>query len=254
MHVHIFILFGLFFLIPFSDAYASNEIFITISEGMEEVTFDGKWTNSNEWKPSSRDTLYYDGMTVQLRTAHQNNFVYVMIDPINDNTYDKKLDKATVCFNSDTNSTKFNDKVFCFTASPELKSNTMLQGNSNSNTLEETNSPSDYIGISTISDERDRYSKIPHTTYEFKIPTDLIGRFSTYDFFVSVYDASSNINYNWPQNIILEDPNEIPTPEQWGKIISPDKSLPEFHSMFIVISFSIFVTIFFTRIKKLSYN
>ena len=54
---------------------------ITISPSMDKVNFDGKWTFFWEWKQTSLNTISYnDGTQIQLRTAHQGNFIYVLID------------------------------------------------------------------------------------------------------------------------------------------------------------------------------
>src|SRR5438445_12477598 len=59
-------------------AYADNTIMITKSFYMDKVIFDGKWSFLTEWKKSSLDTLSYDdGTEIELRTAHQNNFIYI---------------------------------------------------------------------------------------------------------------------------------------------------------------------------------
>ncbi len=101
-----------------------------------------------------------------------------------------------------------------------------------------------------MSDKEDRYSKIPHTSYEFKIPTELVGRSSNYGFYAGVYDADSGLIYSWPESIRL-DTFEIPSPSKWGDLVSPDKSLPEFGLPLMVI-FSAFVTIII--ISKLKMN
>ena len=88
--------------------------------------------------------------------------------------------------------------------------------------------PEGFVGIGGISDENDRYSKIPHTTYEYKIPIDFFGRSNVYGFYVYVLDHDSEKVYTFPANI-LEDNQKIPPTEKWGQIISPDKTLPEFH-------------------------
>lgn len=254
MLFQILLIFSLLLMIPNINAFASDAIMITISEEMEDVIFDGKWTHLAEWKQSSRDTLQYDQMTIQLRTAHQNNFVYILLDVLNDVTQNKNFDQAIICFDTNNDkSTEFDDNDFCFLSLLDNDSKTILQGNSLTNSLDEINIHPNYIGVATMSDENDRYSKIPHATYEFKIPTELIGRHSTYGFYLSVHDDSSGKNYNWPQSITLENSQEIPNPSMWGELISPDKSLPEFHFMFVVVILSIFSVIIFTKIKKISY-
>ncbi len=80
----------------------------------------------------------------------------------------------------------------------------------------------------------DRHSNIPHNTFEFKIPVDLVGKSNEYQFYVSVYDANHNYILTWPKNITLKNNFEIPSTSSWGVMISPDKSLPEFHFIYLV--------------------
>ena len=54
----------------------AEPIMITVSSTMNKVIFDGKWTYGTEWKQSSLNTISYnDGTLMQLRTAHQENFI-----------------------------------------------------------------------------------------------------------------------------------------------------------------------------------
>lgn len=108
-----------------------------------------------------------------------------------------------------------------------------------------------FVGASTMSDNNDRYSKSPHPSYEFKIPIELFERSDNYGFHFLVFDASSNKKFSWPENSTLEN-DDFPKPSTWSDIISPDKSLLEFH--FPVIIFSIVTSlILFIQLKaKLS--
>ena len=57
-------------------ASASEPIMITVSPSMDKVIFDGKWTFYTEWKQSSLNTISYNDSTlIQLRSAHQGNFI-----------------------------------------------------------------------------------------------------------------------------------------------------------------------------------
>ena len=81
------------------NASASEPILITISSYLDEIIFDGKWTNTNEWKPSSAHSLRYDdGTKIHLRTAHQVGFLYVFLDLATDMVIDKGADNALICF------------------------------------------------------------------------------------------------------------------------------------------------------------
>ena len=48
---------------------------------MKDVTFDGKWTTTSEWKQSSHNYYTFDqDKTVHLRTAHLGDYIYVFVD------------------------------------------------------------------------------------------------------------------------------------------------------------------------------
>ena len=110
----LFCFFILIFVIPFAHA---EPIAITISDGMENVIFDGKWTFAKEWKQSSLETIHNESNAalIHIRTAHLNNFIYVMLNVVSDKTIDFNQDEATVCFDSnyDQNS-KTESNAYCF--------------------------------------------------------------------------------------------------------------------------------------------
>ena len=94
----------------------AQSIPITISSPMEEVKFDGKWSYTKEWKPSSLTEIKTDVGKIYLRSAHWQNYIYVMIDVVVDQTIDDKKDKAILCFDTHIdNSTMPNSNDFCFT-------------------------------------------------------------------------------------------------------------------------------------------
>src|SRR5690349_1904192 len=87
-------------------AAATEPIPITLSGNMDKVIFDGKWTQLYEWKESTLTTLSYDdGTLIQLRTAHQNNFIYVLVDAVSMTHFNKGSDTAMVCFDQNNNKT-----------------------------------------------------------------------------------------------------------------------------------------------------
>ena len=92
------------FLICFiqNSAKAENDpVMITISNDKENLVFDGKWSNVNEWKQSSlNEFIFEDKNKIILRTAHQGDFIYILIDAILDFNLDKGADKAIVCFDA----------------------------------------------------------------------------------------------------------------------------------------------------------
>ena len=241
---------SLIIIVSFQNASASSEpILITISPSMENVVFDGKWTNYLEWKQSSHNPYNYgEGeMTIHLRTAHFGDYIYVFVDPVNDLTLDEKKDKATVCLDGKNNKNEIHDtNDFCFSVSLGDTEGTVLQGNPTDESLThmiKISNPDDFIAMSAVSDENDRYTKIPHPSYEFKIPIELLERSDNYGFYLSVYDASLDKSYSWPKNSTTENSSDIPPPSKWGDIVSPDKSLPELSLPILVLTILIFTTI-----------
>jgi len=217
----------------------TDPILISKSIAMNDVIFDGKWTFTTEWKPSSWNQLNYDdGKIIHLRTAHQDNFIYVFVDFVSDNTLDKNSDNAIICFDTKNDKTDVADSDdYCFSTSLDSKTSFSYQGGSPLSTksnFEKIPNPESMIAISSVSGDKDRYSLFPHTNYEFKIPTELLGRSSVYGFYLGVYEQHGGKVYSWPQDITHEGYFDIPSPKLWGEIISPDKSLPEFSTPIII--------------------
>lgn len=247
---------AMIFLILFNanNALATNPIMITISSDMDKIIFDGRWTHETEWKRSSLDTLSYDdGTIIQLRTAHQSNFIYVFVDAVTDTNLDKGMDKATVCLDGS------NDKIettnaddYCFVIILDEKESFVLQGGApleSDDHFKKIVNPTGFIGIGSVSDENDRYTKIPHASYEFRIPTDLVGRTDVYGFYLAVYDAYSNTIYSWPQNIISYSTLQVSSPSVWGELVSPDKSLPEFEIPMLAILAAFSLSVYLTKFR-----
>ena len=222
----------IFILLVFSSfpIIANADILITQDKGVELINFDGKWSFEYEWKPTTRYELKTDEGTIYIRTAHYENFLYVLLDVIPDKTFSKAMDKSIICFENRSEDYQMQNN-YCFSAILNVSTGKTLQSgalsvqNSNYKLIK---NPEGFVGIGGISDENDRYSKIPHTTYEYKIPIDFFGRSNVYGFYVYVLDHDSEKVYTFPANI-LEDNQKIPPTEKWGQIISPDKTLPEFH-------------------------
>jgi hypothetical protein len=239
----------IFVLCGMASAYAFEPIPITISNTMDKVIFDGKWTHEIEWKASSLNTYFYNDTQIILRSAHQENFVYIFLDPIYDNTLDK-LDYAIVCFDTSNNKSERADlDDYCFMTYLEGNDAFTYQGGSNSdeaNSFVKTTTEG-FIAKGAISDANDRYTPVPHPSYEFRIPTDLIGRQSVYGFYFLVYDESTNKTYTYPQN--LDPENFVSSPDKWGEIYSPDKSLPEFGVPILSMILSI-TSVIVLRMKK----
>ncbi len=222
----------IFSIIIFStgNAFASEPILITISSHLNKVIFDGKWTSELEWKASSLDTLYYDDNSeIRLRTAFQDGYIYVFLDVISDTIIDKGADNALICFDGKNDKTRipsFDD--YCFSTSLSRKISFDYQGGGIlglNGHFQKIPNPENYIAIGNVSDENDRYSKIPHVSYEFRIPIDILERSDNYGFYIAVFEANSNVIYSWPTEVHQSRIFTIPSPSVWGDIISPDKSM-----------------------------
>lgn len=236
---------GIFF------AYAEEPIPITYSGTMDRVIFDGKWTFEHEWKQSSLDTyMYEDGnKMIILRSAHQGNFVYIFINAVTDESLDNDLDYATICFDSENNKNAVTDyDDHCFTSVLGSDTGVTLQGGQDDGFVQISNHP-DFVAIGGASDTNDRYSGVPHAGYEFRIPTDVIGRNSVYGFYFLVYDAHTQKHYSYPTDLVYE--GQLSKPNTWGEIYSPDKSLPEFDLPLLVLLPVFGIVIILTK-KKFS--
>lgn len=235
------------------NVFAAEQIMITVSNDMNKIIFDGRWTHQTEWKHSSLDTLSYaDGSTIQLRTAHQDNFIYIFVDAVSDTHLDKMIDKATVCLGVSNDKIEItNADDYCFVVTLDDKKPSILQGGSYSESdhFKKIANPVDFIGIGSVSDENDRYSEIPHASYEFRIPTELVGRSDIYGFYLGVYDGYSDKIYSWPQDIISDSQLKIPTPGSWGTLVSPDKSLPEFQWPMLAVFSAFLFMIYLTKFR-----
>ena len=237
-----------------SSTKAENEpVMITVSNDRENILFDGKWSNVNEWKQSSlNEFVFEDKNKIILRTAHQGDFIYILIDSISDFNLDKGADKAIVCFDANNDKTTIaGEDDFCFGVSLGNNNGFVLQGGSNialTNNFKKIPNPIGFIGIGGVSDQNDRYTQTPHSSYEFKIPIELFGRSDNYGFYVTIYDESSSKFYSWP-NFNPQKPLEIPSPAKWGDIISPDKSIPEFDWPVFLLLPSLLLVIYLTRKK-----
>lgn len=232
----------------FTGAYAFEPIPITVSGTMDQVIFDGKWSFEYEWKASSLDTyVYEDDTEIVLRSAHQGDFVYLFLDPTTDYNLDKG-DYAIVCFDTMNNkSSETDSNDYCFVTYLDNDGSTYQGGHTGTLFAKIPDHP-ELIAKSTISDANDRYTATPHPSYELRIPTDLIGRESVYGFYFLVHDAHSGKSYTYPQNLEIND--FVSSPDKWGEIYSPDRSLPEFGLPAVTLFLSIMSILIITRIKN----
>jgi len=157
------------------------------------------------------------------------------------------MDEATICLDGKNDKSKIHDSNdFCFSVSLGNNEGSVFQGNSldeATTSMQKILNPDDFIAISTVSDENDRYTTTPHPSYEFKIPIELLERSDNYGFYLSVYDASLDRFYSWPENSTRENSSDIPSPSELGDIVSPDKSLPELNLPILVFAILIFTII-----------
>lgn len=226
--------------IIFLDANAEDPILISISSDLDQVIFDGKWTHTAEWKKSSYNHIKFnDGTEIHLRTAHQDNFLYIQINAASDMIINKGSDNAVVCFDTKNDKTKISQlDDYCFFTSLGSNNYFTYQGGNISainGFFKKIPNHKDFVAIGTTTDKIDRYNKTPHPSYEFRIPLDVIGRSDNYGFYISVFDAYTQNNYSWPTNIEKKSLLTIPSPSQWGDLVSPDKSLPEFNFTFFLL-------------------
>lgn len=229
-------------------AYADQTV-TTFRDDGNATIWDGKWSFVQEWKRTS----YTDANGVALRIGHDYNYLYVLLDAVQQTSFSKNTDYGTVCITSSVSLEDYPTKNdYCFQVSLGSKDVITLQRDSllgaTNHFMKIRNDPQ-LIGVGGISDINDRYSIDLHPSYEFKIPIDLIGRSDKYHFYMATYDATNKHMTTWPNNTnIIKFPN-IPSPSQWGDLISPDKSIPEFPWPILSLIFS-FIPVLIIRWKK----
>ena len=213
-----------------NSAFADDPIKITISHTMNDVIFDGEWSFKQEWKTSALDEFRFNGNDLVLRTAHQDDYMYVMIDVLGDVTYHHMADRAIVCFDGKETSNMADESDWCYMASRGSKSGKTLNGGSpihRTSHFNIQNNHPDFIAIGGTSGENDRYMRIPHAAYEFKIPIEQIGFEDEYGFFMQVFDGGNVMTY--PSEHSGKYPQKIPSPKQWGLMISPANEITSEH-------------------------
>ena len=246
----------LFFVLGFfiQQSYA-DEIWTTLRIYSDDVIFDGKWSFLSEWKDTSEDKIIFDdGKKLAIRTGHDYENLYVMINFISDTTFDKNADYGIVCIDGLNDQTeKPNLDDYCFSVSLGTSKLHSLQGGSdfasNAYWKKIENNPA-VIAVGGMSDKNDRYTKISHATYEFKIPIEIFGRSDVYGFYVGAFDAHESKIYGWPDTETHFRYPHVPEPENWGNLVSPDKSIPEFEDLGLIIFSILSITIVFSVLKQ----
>ena len=242
----------------FQSVYAEENV-VRITEDLENVIIlDGKWTHTQEWKRSGvLEWVPDNGGKIILRVFHDKNFIYAFVDVLHDINKDKGTDQTVLCLDANNNKSERPDENdYCFIATLESNSSIVLQGggiSAPSSFFKKIDS-NDVIAVGTISDVHDRYNKVPHSSYEFKIPVEFIGRNSEYGLFISAYDFYKNESYSWPKGITLENNFQIPSPEKWGTMISPDKTLPEFDIPIIITIMALSTTVILGKFGKIDFG
>jgi len=234
----------------------AEQIFITLREDADNTIFDGKWTFQQEWKNTSEDVITFDGGNkLAIRTGHDFENLYVFVDFISDTSIQKSADKSFVCIDSKMNGGNVpQSDDYCFMISVGSHNPITLQGG---HKLAQTgylakipNHPS-LIAVGGVSDNNDRYSDVPHASYEFKIPLEIFGKSDKYGFYVVAYDAKANKAYSWPMYTATEKYPFLAPPDKWGQLISPDKSIPEFEWPVFVILPALLIVICLTRFRTM---
>ena len=246
----------IFFLFPV--AFGEQDFIpITASPDREKIIYDGIWTFTYEWKRSTlTDLRYEDNFQLILRSAHQGDYMYFLVDAPRDLQNNKSADFAIICIDAGNEKSKVPDhNDYCFGSGLNNNNGFMLQGEGKSklsSNFQKISNHEEFIAVSSISNFTYPHSKPLHPSFEFKIPIELFGRSNNYGFYFTMFESNSNQFYSWPQYVDPQKPLRIPSPQNWGNLISPDKSLPEFgYPLLIVISTFLAMIFFF---KKFSPN
>jgi len=234
------------------DAFA-EPIKITKSSFYDGIIYDGKWSFEYEWKQTSWNMVSDGESELNIRSAHYDEFIYILLDYVTTDNTSHEYDSAFFCIDADNDKTQgVTGDEFCFKLSmnDDEPETFVLELSEDVPTLKKLENHPDLIGVSSLSDENDRYSKIPHPTYELRIPIDLFGRSNNYGVFIGINDEYRNKVMTWPNNIQFE--NDIPSPKIWGDMISPDNTLPEFPFPVLVVTVVLSMIIILGRYTPLS--
>ena len=228
--------------------YADQTV-TTFRDDGNATIWDGKWSFVQEWKRTS----YTDVNGLALRIGHDYNYLYVLLDAVPQTSFVKDTDYSIVCITASTLVEKYpGQDDYCFQVSLGSRDIITLQGGSALGATHHftkiQNDPR-LIGVGGISDINDRYSTDLHPSYEFRIPIELIGRSDKYHLYTATYDTTNKHITTWPENIDVSKFPNIPSPSQWGDLISPDKSIPEFPWPIITLILS-FMSVLIINWKK----
>jgi len=235
-------------------AFAQPQIFTTLRGGVDSIIWDGKWSFLQEWKPASEDILRFnDGNELVVKTGHDRENLYVFLDFVTETQFKKFSDYGIVCIDVNKTMSSYPQKNdYCFLVTLGSHNPITLQGGGDlamTNHFVKIKNDPNLIAIGGVSDEHDRYTSIPHISYEFKIPIDIMGRSDIYSFYAATYDAQTDKVYSWPQNVTNISSPFVPSPSNWGELVSPDKSLPEFQYPIFTLIPALVVLIYLTSFK-----
>ena len=242
MQKYVFFLVCFLLLLPAFSAFGQvieegvNEMFISRTSAPFPV-IDGKWSDAGEWgRSTERQFGYDDGSNIAIRVARERENIYVLLDMVSDTTIDSGRDKAVICFDTEVNrGDKLDIDDYCFMAVLD-GSFTTYRGGGSANALSPIDIPTAVEMKAGVSDVFDRYSKIPHLSYELKVPIEALKRTDVLGFYAAVFDSNTKTTYSWPISLSHGDNIEIKQPSEWGKLVSPDKSIPEFPAGISIIA------------------
>jgi len=235
-----------------------EELPVTLSTNLDDVVFDGVWSYQSEWKPASLTRVESDNSNFVIRYAHDYENLLILVSVVSDSTPSRISDKAIICIDSKNDGgNKPQEDDFCFMAKVGSSDPITLQGGglyAAQGFYQKIPNHPELIAVGGTSGQWDRYSEIPHSSYEFKIPLEIIGRSNTYGFFIAIHDSDSGNYFGWPTDVKLEKYPFIPEPNKWGQLVSPDKSIPEFNLPFLLLLPAIAFVVFFSNFlsKKFS--
>ena len=207
-------------------AYAQEPIKITISDMMHEIIFDGAWSFMQEWKPTSWDQAQIGDDKIMIRSAHQDGFLYILLDVLYDTTDNKIADRAIICLDSNKDSQKSDENDWCYSVSRGSKNAHTMNGGSGiyrTSGFHLTKNDPSLIAVGGTSGPEDKYLKNPHAAYEFRIPIEQIGYSDKYGIFIKIFDNHQQMTY--PLGLSEAKNPVIPPPSEWGEMISPDRSM-----------------------------
>ncbi len=173
----IFAVVGLLLISGFFSVANGEEIAITITSGQLPI-IDGIESYNVEWKQSAEHVVeYHDGARLALRSVHDRDNVYLLLDMITDTVIDKNRDFGIVCFDTKNDGgDRPKDDDYCFLATQGSNASITYSGGGEFGLklyLNKIPNPNGVKAIAGVSNRFDRYTDIPHAIYEFKIPTEL---------------------------------------------------------------------------------